>query len=88
MIRARDKVPNETSELDITVPELCEQSTPVIGINPVSNSVPQLPVSGIDDEVEPSLVQENESTPSPFVLRRSKRIRKSVDRLNRSCCDY
>ena len=57
-------MPNETSELDITVPELhvCEQSTPVIGVNPVSNSVPQPPVSVIDDKVESSLVEENVST--------------------------
>ena len=75
-------MPNETSELDITVPELCEQSTQVIGVNPVSNSVPQPPVSVIDDKVEPSLVQENVSTPSPVVLRRSERIGKPVDRLD------
>ena len=83
LIRANDKVPYETSELDIPVPELCDQSTPVIVVNPVSNSVPQPPVSVIDEKVEPtSFVQENVSSPSPVVLRRSQRIRKLVDRLN------
>ena len=82
LIRAHDKVPNETSELDIPVPELCEQSTPVIGVNPVSKSAPQPPVSAIDKKVEPSCVQENVSSPSPVVLRRSQRIVKPVDRLN------
>ena len=82
MIRAHDKVPNETSELDISVHESCEQSSAVLDVSPVSNSVPQLPVSVSDEEVEPNLNQENVSMPTPVVLRRTERIRKPVDRLN------
>ena len=54
-------MPDETSEVDICVPESCEQSSTVLGASPVSNSVPQLPVSVSDEEVEPSLSQENVS---------------------------
>ena len=69
LIKAYDKMPDETSEVDICVPESCEQSSTVLGASPVSNSVPQLPVSVSDEEVEPSLSQENVTRPTPVVLR-------------------
>ena len=81
LIRAYDKVPNETSKVDICVPELCEQSSLIEDVSPVSNSVPQPPVIVTDEKVEPSLNQESVNTSSPVVLRRSQRIRKPVDRL-------
>jgi len=81
LIRAYDKVPNETSKVDICVPELCEQSSLIEDVSPVSNSVPQPPVIVTDEKVEPSLNQEIVNTSSPVVLRRSQRIRKPVDRL-------
>ena len=43
LIRAHD-VPNETSELDISVPESCEQSSTVLGVSPVFNSVPHFQI--------------------------------------------
>ena len=81
MIRAYDKVPNETSKVDICVPELCEQSSLTEDVSPVSNSEPQPPVIVTDEKVEPSLNQESVNTSSPVVLRRSQRIRKPVDQL-------
>ena len=81
LIRTYDKVPNETSKVDICVPELCEQSSLIEDVSPVSNSVPQPPVIVTDEKVEPSLNQESVNTSSPVVLRRSQRIRKPVDRL-------
>ena len=74
-------MPNETSKVDICVPELCEQSSLIEDVSPVSNSVPQPPVIVTDEKVEPSLNQESVNTSSPVVLRRSQRIRKPVDRL-------
>ena len=81
LIRAYDKVPNETSKVDICVPELCEQSSLIEDVSPFSNSVPQPPVIVTDEKVEPSLNKESVNTSSPVVLRRSQRIRKPVDRL-------
>jgi len=80
LIREYDKVPFYISEVDICVPELCEQSSPIEDVSLVSNSVPQPPVIVTDKKVEPSLNQESVDT-SPVVLRRSQRIRKPVDRL-------
>ena len=75
-------MPDETSEVDICVPESCEHCSTVLGASPVSSSVLQLPVSVSDEEVGPSLSQENVSRPTAVVLRRSERIRKRIDRLN------
>ena len=59
LIRTYDEVPNETSEVDICVPELCEQPSPIEDVSLVSNSVPQPPVIATDEKVEPSLDQES-----------------------------
>ena len=71
LIKGYDKMPDETSDVDICVPESFEQSSTVFGASPVSNSVPQLPVSVSDEEVDPSLSEGNISRPTPVVLRRS-----------------
>ena len=84
LIKAHDQVPHETRELDIPVPELCEQPTLSVDNSQVSSGVPQPPVNFSDKDNEPnsSISEENVNTPSPVVLRRSERIRKPVDRLN------
>ena len=41
LIRAHDKGPNEASEIEISVPELCDQSVPVLDTELVSNDVSQ-----------------------------------------------
>lgn len=84
LIKAYDQVPYETRELDIPVPELCEQPTLSVDNSQVSFGMPQPPVnfSDKDDEPNSSISEENLNTPSPVVLRRSERIRKPVDRLN------
>lgn len=84
LIKAHDQVPHETKELDIPVPELCEQPTLSVDNSQVSSGVPQPPVNFSDKDNEPnsSISEENVNTPSPVVLRRSERIRKPVDRLN------
>ena len=80
LIKAHDKVSNETRELNIPVPELCEQSNLAIDDSQVSTGVPQLPVNFSDEDNEPnsSVNEEHVNTPSPVVLRRSERIRKPV----------
>ena len=57
LIRAHDKVPNETSEVEICVPELCEQSSPIEDVSPVSNSVPQPPVLSQMKRLSPALIK-------------------------------
>ena len=74
LIRAHDKGPNEASEIDISVSELCEQSVPVLDTELVSNTVSQ----PTNEESEPSPCKES----SPVILRRSMRHRKPVDRPN------
>ena len=75
-----DKGPNEASEIEILVPELCDQSVPVPDTESVSNDVLQ----STNKESEPTPCKES----SPVILRRSLRNRKQVDRLNVSlgCC--
>ena len=74
LIRAHDKGPNEASEIKISVPELCDQSVPVLDTELVSIDVSQ----PTNEESEPSPCKES----SPVILRRSLRNRKPVDRLN------
>ena len=74
LIRAHDKGPNEASEIKISVPELCDQSVPVLDTELVSNDVSQ----ATNEESEPSPCKES----SPVILRRLLRNRKPVDRLN------
>ena len=71
LIRAHDKGPNEASEIEISVPELCDQSVPVLDTELVSNDVLQ----PTNEESEPSPCKES----SPVILRRSLRNRKPVD---------
>ena len=84
LIRAHDKVPNETREFDIPVPELCEQFNSSTDNSQVSASVPQPPVNFSDQDNEPNSTVDKEHvyTPSPVVLRRTERIRKPVVRLD------
>ena len=84
LIKAHDKVPDEIGELDIPVPELCDQSNLGIDLGQSSTSVPQPPDNFSDEDNEPnSSVNEGHiNTPSPVVLRRSERVRKPVVRLN------
>ena len=49
LIRPHDKLPEETSEVDVPVSELCDQSTPVIETSSVLNSSPQQSV-GLTDQ--------------------------------------
>ena len=53
LIEAHDKVPNETGELDIPVPELCEQSNLGKDYRLGSTSVPKPPVNFSGDDSEP-----------------------------------
>ena len=57
LIRAHNKVPNETKELDVPVPdlELCEQSYLGTDDSKVSTSLPQ-PVNFLDEDKEPNHV--------------------------------
>ena len=84
LIKAHDKVPDEIGELDIPVPELCEQSNLGIDYGQGSSSVPEPPVNFSDADSEPnsSANKEHVNSPSPVVLRRSERVRKPVVRLN------
>ena len=84
LIKAHDKVPNEIEELDIPVPELCEQSNLGLDYRQDSTSVPQPPVNLSDEDSEPnsSVNEGHVNTPSPVVLRRSERVRKPVVRLS------
>ena len=61
LIRAHDKGPNEVSEIEISVPELCDQSVPVLDTELVSNDVSQ----PTNEESEPSPCKES----SPVILR-------------------
>ena len=74
LIRAHDKGPNEASEIEISVSELCDQSVPVLDTELVSNDVSQ----PTNEESEPSPCKES----LPVILRRSLRNRKLIDRLN------
>ena len=84
LIKAHDKVPDEIGELDIPVPELCDQSNLGIDQGQSSTSVPQPPDNFSDENNEPnsSVNEGHVNTPSPAVLRRSERVRKPVVRLN------
>ena len=84
LIKAHDKVPDEIGELDIPVPELCDQSNLGIDHGQSSTSVPQPPDNFSDENNEPnsSVNEGHVNTPSPVVLRRSERVRKPVVRLN------
>ena len=66
-----DKVPNETRELDITVQELCEQSTLGIDHSPIITIVLQPPANFSDEnnESDTSLNEENVNTELALVLR-------------------
>ena len=66
LIKAPDKVPNEIGELDISDPELCEQSNLGIDYRQGSTSVPQPPVNFLDEDGEPSS-SVNPLTPLPPV---------------------
>ena len=84
LIKAHDKVPNEIEELDIPIPELCEQSNLGLDYRQDSTSVPQPPVNLSDEDSEPnsSVNEGHVNTSSPVVLRRSERVRKPVVRLS------
>lgn len=82
LIRAHDKLPEETDEVEVPVLELSDQSTSVTETTPFRNSSSQQSVVLTDQWVEPSLGHENVNTPSPPPLRRSVRNRKPVYRLN------
>ena len=83
LIKAHDKVPDEIVELDLPVPELCEQSNLGIDYGQSSTSMPQPPASVSDKDSEPnsSVNEGHVNTPSP-VLRRSERVRRPVVRLD------
>ena len=82
LIRAQDKEPNETSEVELLLPESYQQSPPVLGNYTVSDDICQPNVSAANVKSEPSFDHGAESMSSPVVLRRSSRIKKPVDRLN------
>ena len=66
-IRAHDKGPNESSEIEISVPELCDQSVLLLDTELVSNDVPQ----PTNEETEPSPCKES----LPVIFRQSFRNR-------------
>ena len=67
LIRAHDKGPNEASEIEISVPELCDQSVLVLDTELVSNDVSQ----PTNEESEPSHCKES----LLVIFRQSLRIR-------------
>ena len=73
-LRAHDRGPNEASEFEISVPELGDQSFPVLNIELVSNDVLQ----PTNERSEPSPCQES----LPVILRRFLRNKKQVGRVN------
>ena len=83
LIKAHDKVPDEIGQLDIPVPELCEQSNIGIDYGQGSTSVPEPPVTFSDADSEPnsSVNEGHVNSLSPVALRRSERVRKPVVRL-------
>ena len=82
LIRAQNKEPTEASEVELLLPESCQQSPPVLDSDAVSDDICQPNVSAADVNFEPGFDQGAEGTSSPVVLRRSSRIKKPVDRLN------
>ena len=84
LIKAHDKVPDEIGQLDIPVPELCEQPNIGIDYGQGSTSVPEPPVTFSDADCEPnsSVNEGHVNFPWPVVLRRSERVRKPVVRLS------
>ncbi|XP_022784582.1 uncharacterized protein K02A2.6-like [Stylophora pistillata] len=82
LIKAYDKLPNETRELDIPVPELREYYALGVDNSLASSVVPQPPVKFSDEDNKPCSNEGNVNSPPPIVLRRSERVKKPVDRLN------